>query len=409
MKNSLLVFAICSFFIAHTQTKLVLFIGNSYTAVNDLPNLVYNIALANGDTIYYEANAPGGSYFNAHKTNPTTLAKIASRDWDYVVLQEQSQLPALPLEIAGVDYSPPSATDLCDLIRENDSCTDIVFYMTWGRKEGDVTFCADVPEMCTYEGMQLLLREAYIGFAEDNEAAVAPAGMGWKSVIDDDPTIELYSGDGSHPNINGSYLTACIFYATLFQESPIGNTFHAGITDELALYLQTKAHEIVFDSLEIWRIGEGDLVPEFDFSKVFFTYTFENVGSGTVLNWTIDGDLYSEENPVHVFPEDGYYDVTLTVFDACDTVSITETILVGVDDAGIIQDNLNSFLLYPNPVNEQLYIRLNSEETVQIYDVLGRKLIHLSAITNTEIDMANWPTGTYLVQIGTEFSKIIKQ
>ena len=124
---------------------------------------------------------------------------------------------------------------------------------------------------------------------------------------------------------------------------------------------------------------------------------------------TIDGDLYSEENPVHVFPEDGYYDVTLTVFDACDTVSITETILVGVDDAGIIQDNLNSFLLYPNPVNEQLYIRLNSEETVQIYDVLGRKLIHLSAITNTEIDMANWPTGTYLVQIGTEFSKIIKQ
>lgn len=395
-------------FYATSQTKSVLFIGNSYTAVNDLPNLVYNIALANGDTIIYDANLPGGSYFNMHKTNPTTLSKIASQNWDYVVLQEQSQLPTLPLEIAGADFSPPSATDLCEIIRENDSCTNIVFYMTWGRKEGDAFYCPDVPAVCTYEGMQMALRDAYLGFAETNNAAVAPAGMGWKSVIDDDPTIELYSGDGSHPNLNGSYLTACIFYATLYQESPIGNTFNAGLTDELALYLQTKAHAIVFDSLETWRIGEGDLVPEFDFSHTFFTYTFNNIGTGNVLNWTIDGEFYTEEHPVHTFPGNGYYDVKLTVYDACDTVSITETILVGADDAGIGQDQVNSFSLYPNPVNDRLQIRVNLQATIQIYDVLGRKLIHLSEITNAEIDMSTWPTGTYIIRIGDTFNKVMK-
>lgn len=407
MKTLLSLVVLYMSFYATSQTKTVLFIGNSYTAVNDLPNLVYNIALANGDTIYYEANTPGGSYFNAHKTNPTTLAKIAIRDWDYVVLQEQSQLPALPLAIAGDDYSPPSATDLCDLIRENDSCTDIVFYMTWGRKEGDASFCADVPEMCTYEGMQLLLRDAYIGFAEENNAAVAPAGMGWKSVIDDDPTIELYSVDGSHPNINGSYLTACIFYATLFQESPIGNTFHAGITDELALYLQTKAHAIVFDSLETWRIGEGDLLASYssiltDYFEYEFSCTSENADT---WEWTINGAFFSGETVTYDFPGPGDYSVQLIVSNACDTLIFNDTLEVAA--AGIEEDHLIT-KIYPNPIGSIFTIYNPNREIVEIYDIFGRKIVVLENSEILDIDSENWISGTYIVRIGNTFNKVVK-
>ena len=37
------------------QTKNVLFLGNSYTGVNNLPLLTYNLALSLGDTINYDA------------------------------------------------------------------------------------------------------------------------------------------------------------------------------------------------------------------------------------------------------------------------------------------------------------------------------------------------------------------
>lgn len=395
-------------YLADGQTKSVLFIGNSYTAVNNLPNLVYNIALANGDTILYDSNTPGGSYFNGHKTNPTTLAKIGSTNWDVVVLQEQSQLPTLPIEIAGVDYSPPSAADLCELIRENDTCTDIVFYMTWGRKTGDASYCAEVPAVCTYEGMQLALRDAYLGFAEDNNAVVAPAGMAWKSVIDDDPLIELYSGDESHPNINGSYLTACVFYATLYQKSPIGNTFTAGLTDELANYLQTAAHNIVFDSLETWHIGEYDLTAEFDFTKVFFTATFENTGEGTTLEWIIDGEIYTEENPAHTFPGNGYYDVTLTVYDACDTVSITESVLIGIDDVGVHSADADSYSFYPNPVDDLLYVNVGNSTlpSFSIYTLSGICIGHFN--TNEPVDLSHLSSGIYLIKVADATFKLVK-
>ena len=408
MRYLLILFFTCTFLTAEAQTKSVLFIGNSYTAVNDLPNLIYTIALANGDTIYYEANTPGGSYFNAHKTNPTTLAKIASRDWDHVVLQEQSQLPALPLEIAGADYSPPSAADLCDLVRENDSCTEIVFYMTWGRKDGDASFCADIPEMCTYEGMQLLLRDAYLGFAEDNDASIAPAGMGWKAVIDDDPTIELYSGDGSHPNINGSYLTACIFYATLFQESPIGTTFHAGLTEELALYFQTIAHAIVFDSLDLWRIGIPSLEASYseiqtDYFEYEFTCSSENAD---VWEWTINGESLAGEVVTYDFPGPGDYPVQLIVSNSCDTIIFNDTLTV---EAAGIQEEQPAIKIYPNPILNVLTISNPQHELVEIYDIYGRKLDLSYSTEIIEINAEHWKSGTYIVRIGNAYAKVVKQ
>ena len=408
MKTLLLLVVLFMSFYATSQVKTVLFIGNSYTAVNDLPSLVYNIALANGDTIYYEANTPGGSYFNAHKTNPTTLSKIASRNWDYVVLQEQSQLPALPLEIAGADFSPPSATDLCEIIRENDSCTDIVFYMTWGRKVGDAFYCPDVPAVCTYEGMQMALRDAYLGFAETNNAAIAPAGMGWKSVIDADPTIELYSGDGSHPNLNGSYLTACIFYATLFQESPIGNTFSAGLTDELALYLQTKAHAIVFDSLESWRIGEGDLVASYtNFQTDYFEYEFSCTSeNATTWEWLINGEFFTGETITYDFPEPGNYPIQLIVSNACDTLIFNDSLEVY---AAGIEENHSVTKIYPNPILNEFTIYNPNHEVVEIYDIFCRKIIVLETSEILKIDAEIWESGTYIIRIGDTFNKVIKQ
>ncbi|MBK9045235.1 MAG: hypothetical protein IPL74_00595 [Bacteroidetes bacterium] len=54
---------------AFAQPQKVLFIGNSYTAVNSLPWLVYSVALANGDTLSTDVNSPGGFTFQGHTTD----------------------------------------------------------------------------------------------------------------------------------------------------------------------------------------------------------------------------------------------------------------------------------------------------------------------------------------------------
>ncbi|MEO8589266.1 MAG: hypothetical protein ABI432_07865, partial [Flavobacteriales bacterium] len=120
------------------QQTSVLFIGNSYTAVNDLPNTFRQLALSLGDTVNLAMSAPGGYTFEDHAGYAPTLDAIASQPWDFVVLQEQSQLPAW----FDVETTMAYATVLSQLIEANDECTWPVFYMTWGRKNGDAGNCA---------------------------------------------------------------------------------------------------------------------------------------------------------------------------------------------------------------------------------------------------------------------------
>ena len=47
-------------------------------------------------------------------------------------------------------------------------------------------------------------------------------GVAWKKALTDDPSLVLHQSDKSHPNPTGSYLAACVFYATLFNKSPMG-------------------------------------------------------------------------------------------------------------------------------------------------------------------------------------------
>ena len=124
--------------------KKILFIGNSYTYVNNLPQMLHDFALMNNDTIIFDASTPGGSTFQTHCSDTSCLRKIKSQQWDYVVLQEQSQTPSFPPSQVQTDCYP-YAKRLDSLIKANDSCTQTIFYMTWGRKYGNASNCANYP------------------------------------------------------------------------------------------------------------------------------------------------------------------------------------------------------------------------------------------------------------------------
>jgi hypothetical protein len=81
---------------AMAQPLRVLFVGNSYTAYNNLASMVSQLALSKGDTMEAYSVNPGGYTFQLHSTYAPTRALIDSMPWDFVVLQEQSQLPSFP-------------------------------------------------------------------------------------------------------------------------------------------------------------------------------------------------------------------------------------------------------------------------------------------------------------------------
>ena len=162
-----------------------------------------------------------------------------------MVLQEQSIVPAL--EQSRTSYMYPAARTLVTWIRN--SGAEPVFFMTWGHQNGEPTF-----GIHDYGSMQGALMSGYMTIADELSAAVAPVGSAWQEVLQLDTGIELWQSDGSHPTESGTYLAACVFYAAIFQESPQGLSYTAGIPEETAQTLQSVATTVVLSDLPYWNI-----------------------------------------------------------------------------------------------------------------------------------------------------------
>ena len=124
--------------------KRALFLGNSYTTYNNLPQLTADVALSAGDTLEVASSTPGGYTFEGHLGNAASMDLVTQGNWDFVVLQQQSQMPAFPISQVEVETFP-FATQLNDSILAHNPCAETVFYMTWGRENGDQQNCANWP------------------------------------------------------------------------------------------------------------------------------------------------------------------------------------------------------------------------------------------------------------------------
>lgn len=314
----------------------MLFIGNSYTYVNDLPNTMRLLALSLGDTVTVASSAPGGYNLFQHSTYAPTVSAIASQPWDFVVMQEQSQLGALPPDVTTTELG---ATQLVSLIEENYECTYPVFYMTWGRQNGDAQNCDNFPYMCTYNGMQQALRDNYVTLAQDNDAYVSPVGVAWKQVRDTHPLINLYDPDASHPSPAGTYLAACVFYCTLFQESCVPATYAAALPPDTAAILRSIASSVVLGDITEWNLdvpnGTSALLDGATVGPDWITLVHN--GQGTHLWTCTNGQSFTTATVTFTFPTSDTYYVTHTYNDPCgnsDTVTLTFNVVVGVEELG---------------------------------------------------------------------------
>jgi hypothetical protein len=390
-------------FPATAQKSLrALFLGNSYTASNNLPQMISRIAHAMGDSLYYTANTPGGYTFSGHCTNATSLSMIAAGPWDYVILQEQSQIPSLSdAEVDSLCF--PFARRLDSLIRVQDSCTETMFFMTWGRKNGDASNCAVWPPVCTFEGMQERLRKSYLQMGADHHASVAPVGMAWAAVRQMVPSFDLWSPDESHPSLHGSYLTACVFYTMLFHKSTEACTYTAGLTPADALLLQQVASATVYDSLQQWA-GNGD--PAWaGFSALVNGYdvTFHNQSvNAQVYTWDFgDGQISSLEEPLHSYSVAGDYLVTLMSQNDCFSDTLRDSVhvlFVGQAD----EKSLKSLKFSPNPSDGTFIGDVGEMQGfAAVYNVRGVLLMRcdLREISIHGLDLRSYPAGVYFLRI----------
>lgn len=213
----------------------VLFIGNSLTFYNDLPNMFSQLAHSGKHKVAVGMYAQGGWALEDHAKSAESINTIQSQKWTYVVLQEHSQFPAV--EGWRLYNMYPAARTLAGQIRDTGATP--LFYLTWARRNG-------FPEygMYDYESMQTQVNSGYYGIASELSVPVVPVGSAWRLALAEHAELTLFQDDGNHPTEQGSYLAACVFYEAIFQESPVGLKYRGNLSKETATTLQTIASEI---------------------------------------------------------------------------------------------------------------------------------------------------------------------
>lgn len=224
------------------ETDEVLFIGNSYTYVNGLPDMVGAMLSSKVKNVKVGMVAKGAYSLDAHWTDEGAKSPrevIGKEKWDAVVLQDQSGRPAMDPEGTIADV-----VRFEKLIHAKGART--ILFMTWGHADD------------SFKEMSKIIALTYSRAAVKSGAEIAPVGLAWFQAIQKDAKLVLHSPDGSHPNVKGTYLAACVIYATLTGRSPVGlpGTLKAKgdrlicqLSDSDARWLQ----QVAFDSVQSFK------------------------------------------------------------------------------------------------------------------------------------------------------------
>lgn len=202
-------------FVGYTQvgndneTQRALFIGNSYTHTNDLPSMVANVLDKNGINLEVQSITPGGTTLLQHASNPEVRTAILNGDFDIIILQEQSQTPAMPQLLS--DQSIPAAESLGAMATE--SGARVILFETWGHRNGSPN-----TGHASFDAMQTALTNGYWSLAEAAGGTVSPVGSTWARSLSSN-SIVLHRPDGSHPSAAGTHLASLVMARTILGES----------------------------------------------------------------------------------------------------------------------------------------------------------------------------------------------
>jgi len=209
----------CAALGAHAETLRVLFVGNSYIFVHGVPELLKEMAKTKGHELEYEQQTPGGKNFQAHWEAGEAVKKMQEGDFDIVVFQNQSFEPV---------GDPDNMLKFGKLLAAEADKLGVrkIYYLTpaykepvgWMKKDSDESRCG----AALFPRMHERLIESYSKLARETAGEIAPVGVAWKVAYEFIPDVQLHAPDHSHASPTGAYLTALVFYSTIYGEQPDG-------------------------------------------------------------------------------------------------------------------------------------------------------------------------------------------
>jgi hypothetical protein len=208
----------------------LLFMGNSHTSSNGLPDMVAAMVRAARPGKSVEAVvAPGSMFLDERATDAGTLQLLRSRNWSFVVLQAQKYSTSGLFE-----YSTWEAELLIRIARELLAVP--ILFPEWPRR--------GIAE--TQRIFDLL-----VSIARRQPACVAPIGQAWDLAIARHPDLALHGADGNHSTPAGAFLAALVIATTITGFSPDGLPTFEEIGVDAAVQAQLRA--IAAETVLVYR------------------------------------------------------------------------------------------------------------------------------------------------------------
>ena len=245
---------------AESDSLRILFIGSSYTGYYAMPAMVENLAINAGYKIHVDEYIALGKSLYEISLYDDINAKIDEQDWDFVVLQDSPHRVAYPenfhtlIPYADQHPLPPTLEHFRDLVLVNHPQTHVVIFMPWAFKDGMLWITGQNDDF--FKMQEKIYSNALI-FAAGLELNISPVGWAWYLLLKERQDIELFNPDLSHPSPEGSYLSACVFYASFLKEAIQNNDYYSTLTADVATYLQEIGSSTVLDSLHTWSPATG--------------------------------------------------------------------------------------------------------------------------------------------------------
>ena len=257
----------------------ILFIGNSYTHYNDMPEKIFEKIIQDAGYKATVTRLTKGSQYLYDSANPADElgkqinASLKNKKYDFVVLQGQSASPILYPETF---YT--GVRNMVEKVRANGATP--ILYETWGYQTGNKNLTLNG---LTNETMTWGLAAGYEAIGRELGIPVAYAGLAFYDIYTHHSEIELYDDDKTHPSATGSYLAAMTIFATITGVDPTTLTYDNNLSAQQSGYLKEAARKAVFETPEI---------PE--------KYKTSSEGIALEFNYTIDA---SKVNVLTSFPQ----------------------------------------------------------------------------------------------------------
>ncbi len=214
----------------------ILFIGNSFTFYNDMPNSIFkDICEEAGLSVNVNSITCGGYKLSQFADPENEFGKkvieaFENNRYNIVVLQEQSRNPIL-----NFDEFSFAVEKLHNMAKENGA--DVYLYQTWGYKAGHslLPICGN-----SMEDMGEKLKSAYCSVGEKLNCKIAHVGSAFTDIYKN-TDIDLYKEDLFHPSKSGSILAAWVIFSTIFGISPENVNFDCTISKEESDILKSAA------------------------------------------------------------------------------------------------------------------------------------------------------------------------